>query len=118
MPADRSFFVYIILANRSRTLYTGVTGHLERRLAEHRQGLIPGFTQKYRIHRLVYFEHFANARTAIAREKQIKAWRREKKVALIEMGNSTWSDLAESLFRRRPKQQIPRPGGTVLGMTS
>jgi hypothetical protein len=82
------------------------------------KGLIPGFTQKYRIHRLVYFEHFANARSAIAREKQIKAWRREKKVALIEMRNSTWSDLAESLFRRRPKQQIPRPGRTGLGMTN
>jgi putative endonuclease len=75
-------------------LYTGVTSNLERRVREHRLGEHEGFTQKYRVHRLVHVESFHDARTAIGREKEIKAWRREKKVALIEATNPTWEDLA------------------------
>ncbi len=89
----KSYYVYI-LASRSRNLYTGVTNNLMRRVSDHRQGLIPGFTHKYRIHRLVHFESFGDVRAAIAREKQIKSWRREKRVALIESGNPTWGDLS------------------------
>ena len=105
MKINQSCFVYII-ASRSHNLYTGVTNHLERRIAEHGDGLLPGFTQRYRIHRLVHYESFGDIRTAIAREKQIKAWSRKKKLALIEANNPTWVDLAESL----PKisKQIPR----------
>ena len=94
MPQD---YVYI-LASRSRTLYTGVTNDLRRRVFEHKQGLIEGFTKKYRIHRLIYFETFADVRAATSREKQVKGWRREKKVALIGETNPTWDDLAEEWY--------------------
>ena len=87
------FYVYL-LASRSRVLYIGMTNNLERRVREHKLGELQGFTQKYRVHRLVFFECFHDARTAIAREKQLKGWRREKKVALIEVANPTWEDLA------------------------
>ena len=104
-PVDmsRAYCVYI-LASRSRNLYTGVTGSLEPRMVEHRQGLTPGFTTRYKIFRLVHFEFFGDIGAAIAREKEIKGWRREKKIWLIQLNNSTWADLAEKL----PHQyQIP-----------
>ena len=84
-------WVYI-LTNRSGTLYTGVTNNVARRLAEHRAG--SGFTARYAIDRLVYVEEHPRAADAIAREKQIKGWRREKKVALINAANPRWADLA------------------------
>jgi putative endonuclease len=90
----RHYYVYI-MASRSRRLYTGVTGDLERRICEHRLGVVPGFTHKYRIHRLVYYESTSDVRAAISREKQIKGWLRAKKVALIESVNPTWQDLSE-----------------------
>ena len=97
-PRDpRTYYVYI-LASRSRTLYTGVTNNLARRVWQHREGAVPGFTTKYRIHRLVYYEAFRDVRRAIARETEIKKWRREKKVAMIEKGNPTWEDLAAGWF--------------------
>jgi putative endonuclease len=83
-----------IMASRSGTLYTGVTNSLDKRTAQHREGLNPGFTKKYRIHRLVYFEEFQDVRSAISREKQIKGWLRSKKIALIESLNPTWEDLS------------------------
>ena len=91
-----TYCVYTI-ASRSRNLYTGVTNNLERRMIEHRQGLIPGFTSRYKICRLVHFERFADIRDAIAREEEIKAWRREKKLSLIQRQNPTWEDLSERL---------------------
>lgn len=106
MNSSRSYFVYIV-ANRSHNLYTGVTNNLKRRVLEHREGLLPGFTKRYRIHRLVHYEPFGDIRAAIAREKQIKGWDREKRIALIEANNPTWEDLAESLFGTL-KKQIPR----------
>jgi putative endonuclease len=92
----RTYCVYI-LASRSRNLYTGVTGNLQPRMVEHRQRLIPGFTTRYRIFRLVYYEFFSDVRAAIAREKEIKGWRREKKIWLIKRNNPTWADLAEKI---------------------
>jgi putative endonuclease len=91
---DRTYCVYI-LASRSRALYTGVTNHLRRRIQQHREGVVRGFTSQYRIHRLVHYQVYADIRAAIRREKEIKGWRREKKVALIEETNPTWEDLAE-----------------------
>ena len=88
----RTFFVYM-LASRSRTLYVGVTNNLVFRLAQHRAGMVI-FTAKYRCERLVYFETTPDVRSAIEREKQLKNWRREKKVALIERMNPGWDDLA------------------------
>jgi putative endonuclease len=79
---ERGYYVYI-MASKSRTLYTGVTSDLYKRAFEHKNDLIPGFTTKYRIHRLVHCEKFTNVSSALAREKEIKGWRREKKVALI-----------------------------------
>jgi putative endonuclease len=90
-------YVYI-LASRSRNLYTGVTSNLERRLAQHRSGLVPGFTKRYRIFRLVHYETFGDIRLAIAREKEIKTWRREKKIWLIKGNNPLWKDLAADWF--------------------
>jgi putative endonuclease len=93
---SRIYCIYI-LASRSRNLYIGVTNDLDRRMLEHRQGLIPGFTSQYRIFHLVHFQGFGNINEAIAREKEIKAWRREKKIRLIEHDNAAWHDLAEHL---------------------
>ena len=91
--SDQRYYVYI-MASRSRTLYAGITNDLKRRVREHKQDLKDGFTKKYRIYRLVYFELFYDVRAAIRREKQIKGWRRKKKVALIVATNPTWEDLA------------------------
>ena len=92
----RVHYVYI-LANRSRTLYVGVTNNLARRISEHREGLGSRFVSKYAIHRLVHVECAPNPRDAIAREKQLKRWSRKKKLALIAESNPEWVDLAESM---------------------
>ena len=88
----RAYWVYT-LASRSRVLYTGVTNDLTRRVAEHNQSLIPGFTKQYRVTRLVWFEQFGDIHAAIAREKQIKGWVRARKIELIEARNPAWVDL-------------------------
>ena len=89
----KQFYVYI-MTNKSRTLYTGVTNDLERRVYEHKQKLVPGFTSKYNITRLVYYEATEDIRAAIEREKQIKGWLRARKIALIESMNPEWVDLS------------------------
>ena len=91
------YHVYILASARA-VLYTGVTNHLERRLAEHRKGLC-AFTKAYEVTRLVYFEAFGDVRNAIAREKQIKRWRREKKLALIRPMNPKFGDLSADFPR-------------------
>ncbi len=88
------YYIYILSSLR-RVLYVGITNNLERRIYEHRQRLLPGFTARYHVHRLVYFETTPDIQSALAREKQIKAWRRDKKVALIEIQNPKWHDLSE-----------------------
>jgi putative endonuclease len=93
----RQFYVYI-LANRSRTLYVGVTNDIVRRVLHHRAGVGSRFTDRYAITRLVHVEITNIPRDAIAREKQIKGWSRAKKVTLIETANPTWTDLAEDWF--------------------
>ena len=91
------YYVYI-MTNRSGTLYTGVTNDLQRRVSEHKREAIPGFTRKYRIDRLVYFESTDAVHCALAREKQIKGWLRAKKVALVESMNPEWEDLAAEWY--------------------
>lgn len=103
---DRRYFVYI-MASRSRNLYTGVTNNVIRRTAEHKLGTVPGFTSRYRLYRLVYVESFPDIRRAISREKQVKSWRREKKIALIEQANPTWKDLAEKWFPEQGRTADP-----------
>jgi len=93
----KQYCVYI-MASRSRTLYTGVTNHLERRVYEHKEKLLPGFSSRYNTTRLVYYEVFGNIRSAIEREKQIKGWLRSKKIALIESVNPEWEDLAADWY--------------------
>jgi putative endonuclease len=89
------------MTNKSRTLYTGITNDLERRVYEHKQKEIEGFTKKFNINRLVYYELINNPRDAIAREKQIKSWLRARKIALIKTLNPAWEDLSSEWFKDR-----------------
>ena len=89
----KTYYVYI-MASKSRVLYTGVTNNLERRVYEHKNKLIEGFTNKYNVDRLVHYEETNDVNVAIAREKQIKGWLRSKKIALIESANPQWKDLS------------------------
>jgi predicted GIY-YIG superfamily endonuclease len=90
--------VYIVTNKRNGTLYTGVTSNLIRRVYEHREGALPGFTARYRCKLLVWYEQFEDMTNAITREKQIKAGSRTKKLALIEAANPEWQDLYPTLF--------------------
>ena len=87
------YYVYILTTRNNIVLYTGVTNDLKRRVFEHKSGLNEGFTKKYHVHKLVYFEIFDYVELAIAREKQIKGYSREKKIKLIESVNSEWKEL-------------------------
>jgi putative endonuclease len=91
---SKEYYVYI-MTNKSRTLYTGVTNNLERRVYEHKNKLVAGFTAKYNIQFLVYYEAGSDINSAIAREKEIKGWLRKKKIALIDSANPQWKDLSE-----------------------
>jgi putative endonuclease len=93
------YFVYILASRIGGTLYIGVTNDLLRRVAEHREKLVPGFTRKYGVARLVYFEEFQDIRDAIEREKQLKKWNRAWKIRLIEAKNPNWDDLYPALTR-------------------
>jgi putative endonuclease len=92
------YFVYLMASGKNGTLYVGVTNNLIRRVFEHRSGVVEGFTDRYRVHHLVWFESTPSIEAAIRREKQIKNWRREWKIALIEKENSQWSDLYDALL--------------------
>jgi len=96
----RAYYVYI-MTNNYATLYTGVTNDLQRRVWEHKQRMVPGFTKRYNITRLVYYEETNDIAAAIAREKEIKGWVRAKKAALIESVNPNWQDLSAEWFERR-----------------
>ena len=93
----KRYFVYI-MANRFRTIYTGMTNNLERRVYEHKHKLTPGFTSKYHCDQLVYYEKTNSVHVAIEREKEIKNWRRALKIALIESKNPAWQDLSADWF--------------------
>jgi putative endonuclease len=97
MLGSRAYYVYI-MSNQSRTLYTGVTSNIQRRVWQHKSGEIDGFTHRYRIGSLVCVECFGEIHAAIAREKQIKRWRREKKLMLISQQNPDWHDLSEGWY--------------------
>jgi putative endonuclease len=94
MP-ERCYYTYIV-ASRTHVFYIGVTGNIERRVAQHRARQSKGFATKYRCDRLVWFERYTSPRAAIARETQLKGWRRAKKIKLIESQNPTWIDLSEN----------------------
>ena len=92
-----SYFVYILASRRNGTLYVGVTNDLVRRMSEHKSKLVPGFTRKYRVDKLVYFEQYASILEARARERVLKRWQRAWKLALIEKMNPQWRDLTNEL---------------------
>ncbi len=90
-------YVYIMASRKNGTIYVGVTSDIKRRVLQHKESLIPGFTQRYNIHTLVYFEEHSDIRDAIKREKQLKKWNREWKIRLIEKANPEWRDLYDDL---------------------
>jgi putative endonuclease len=94
----RNFYVYIMTNIVSGVLYIGVTNDIVRRVYEHKHKLFPGFTSRYNLNRLVYYEHFPDPTSAISREKQLKGWLRSKKVALIVALNPEWKDLSEAWY--------------------
>jgi putative endonuclease len=104
--SKRRYYVYIV-ASRSLNFYTGVTNNIYQRALQHKRGEIEGFTKRYNINRLVYYEVFQHIGNAIARERQIKAWTRAKRLALIKSMNPAWQDLAES-WGEKVELQIPR----------
>ncbi len=99
MKREYNFWVYI-LSSRSRNLYVGMTNDLRGRTSTHREGVPGSHTERYAIHRLVYFEYYRYVRSAIAREKELKKWTRAQKIELIERQNPTWDDLFPGLFER------------------
>lgn len=94
----KNYFVYILASSRNGTLYIGITSDLARRVEEHKTGTVPGFTEKYSVSSLVYYEVFNSAEEAITREKRMKKWNREWKLNLIEKTNPNWQDISDSLF--------------------
>lgn len=93
---SKTYYTYILASKKNGTLYIGVTNDLIRRVREHKGYLIPGFTSKYKVGKLIYFEEFPDAYQAISREKQLKGWRRSKKIDLITKLNPSWLDLDPS----------------------
>ncbi|MBR4450959.1 MAG: GIY-YIG nuclease family protein [Clostridia bacterium] len=94
---DYNYYVYILTNQSDKVMYIGVTNNLERRLYEHKHNMVEGFTKKYNVHKLVYYEHTTDVYAAITREKELKGWRRSKKNALVETMNPEWKDLSNSL---------------------
>jgi putative endonuclease len=97
-PLAKEPCVYIMASRRNGTLYVGVTSNLIKRIWEHKNDVVPGFTQKYTVHRLVWYELHGTMEDAIAREKAIKEWQRQWKLSLIEKDNPEWTDLYEELL--------------------
>ncbi len=110
MP-EHTDFVYLLASHRNGTLYCGVTNDLARRVVEHREGTAEGFTAKYGVSRLVWFEQHSDINEAIVREKRIKKWNRAWKITLIEAGNRDWRDLAVDLGLEPIQSVIPAKAG-------
>ena len=95
----KQYYVYILSSSKNGTLYIGVTSDLIKRVYEHQQGFISSFTKRYKVHKLVYFETTPDINAAIAREKQLKKWKRQWKIELIERHNPNWNDLYPDLLK-------------------
>ena len=113
---EHRYYVYI-MASRTHVFYVGITNNIVRRVREHKDGIYDGFTSRYKVNRLVWYEAWPYVRTAIAREKQIKPWRREKKIWLIESMNPTWQDLSEDWGKpiQPPRTAGPSTRAEALG---
>lgn len=94
----KRFYVYILANKYHGTLYIGVTSNLVKRMWEHKSDLVEGFTKKYQVHELVYFEEYLDVQSALSREKSLKAWKRDWKIELIETKNKKWNDLYQDLI--------------------
>ena len=94
-----NYYIYILTNWNNKVMYIGMTNDLERRVAEHKEKIIPGFTKRYNVNKLVYYEYTMDVNSAIDREKQIKKWRREKKNALVETMNPEWKDLSLNWYK-------------------
>jgi putative endonuclease len=116
MRTRRTYFVYII-GSRTGTLYIGVTGKLGKRIFQHKFEHIEGFTEQYEVHRLLYWESYDDVHRAIGREKQLKGWRRSKKIALIESQNPQWLDLSKEWYPHM-KQSADSRGASTPGERS
>ena len=95
----KTYYIYIFASKRNGTLYIGITNDLTRRIFEHKTGLINGFTKKYSVNKLIYFESTNDVNAAILREKRLKKWKRQWKIELIEKSNPDWNDLSEGLIK-------------------
>lgn len=95
---NKQYFVYILASKKNGTLYVGVTSNLAKRVWEHKQKLVEGFTKKYNVHLLVHYETYEDPNLAIVREKQLKKWERAWKIKLIEKENSEWEDLYDGIL--------------------
>jgi len=98
VSSKRGYFVYLLANWNNKVLYVGMTNNLERRLYEHKNKLVEGFTKKYNVTKLVYFEETCDVYAALTREKELKKWRREKKDALVNSVNQQWLDLSDECF--------------------
>jgi putative endonuclease len=101
----KQYYVYLLASKKNGTLYLGVTNDLLRRVYEHKNNLVDGFTKKYHVHNLVYFEACENVHSAIQREKQIKKWNRQWKIDLIVKNNPDWMDLYPGIIDRFPRSR-------------
>ena len=102
MNSSDQYFVYMLASRKNSTLYIGVTNNLLNRVHQHKTNLVEGFTEKYGVHRLVYFEQYGDIRDAINREKRMKRWKRQWKINLIEKDNPEWKDLFDELTASCP----------------
>ena len=111
---DYNFYVYILTNWNNKVMYIGMTNNLERRLYEHKNKLVDGFTKKYNVTKLVYYEHTTDVHVAIAREKEIKKWRREKKNKLVISMNPNWQDLSLDWERISPSGRNDKPNDIAI----
>jgi putative endonuclease len=114
---DHNYYVYILTNWNNKVMYIGITNDLERRLYEHKNKLVDGFTKKYNVNKLVYYEHGNDVHAVIAREKEIKKWRREKKDKLVITMNPEWKDLS-SEWQASPRDGISTSTGALVISTS
>ncbi|HET7006652.1 MAG TPA: GIY-YIG nuclease family protein [Candidatus Binatia bacterium] len=97
MSEERTYYVYLLTSKNNRVIYVGVTNDLKRRVYDHKTKVVKGFTEKYNVNKLVYYEQTSDVITALSREKEIKKWRREKKNALVAQLNPRWNDLSNAV---------------------
>ena len=102
MSGTGLYFVYILASKKNGTLYIGMTNNLLKRVDQHKKNLVEGFTRRYGVHRMVYYEQFRDVWHAIAREKRMKEWQRQWKINLIEKDNPDWDDLFDKLVEENP----------------